>query len=92
LSKEIQELQTLQASPSGVRFSQLIVLAKILAHVVLPTPRGPQNKNAWANWLFFMAFFNVVVMWDWPTTVLKFWGLYLRAETMNLSIKPNLQK
>jgi hypothetical protein len=25
-------------------------------------------------------------MCDWPTTVLKFWGRYLRAETMNLSI------
>jgi len=43
LSNEMQELQTLHASPSGVLFSQLIVLAKILAQVVLPTPRGPQN-------------------------------------------------
>jgi hypothetical protein len=46
LSKETQELQTLQASPSEVLFSQLIVFAKILAHVVLPTPRGPQKRNA----------------------------------------------
>ena len=82
----MQELQTLQASPSGVLFSQLIVLARIRAQVVLPTPLGPQNKKACASWLFFMAFFNVVVMWDCPTTVLKFWGLYFLAETMNLSI------
>jgi hypothetical protein len=47
--KEIQELQTLQASPSAVRFSQLIVLASILAQVVFPTPLGPQNKNACAS-------------------------------------------
>jgi hypothetical protein len=42
----MQELQTLQASPSAVRFSQLIVFAKILAQVVFPTPLGPQNKKA----------------------------------------------
>jgi hypothetical protein len=45
-SNETQLLQVLQASPSGVLFSQLIVFAKILAQVVLPTPLGPQNKNA----------------------------------------------
>ena len=33
-----------------------------------------------------MAFFNVVVICDWPTTVLKFCGRYFLAETMNLSI------
>jgi hypothetical protein len=31
---------------SFVLFSQFIVLASILAQVVFPTPRGPQNKNA----------------------------------------------
>src|SRR5438477_866551 len=61
-SNEMQDWHTLQASVSLVLFSQLMVLAKILAQVVLPTPRGPQNKNAWANWLFFIAFFNVVVI------------------------------
>ncbi len=61
-SNEIQDWHTLQASVSLVLFSQLMVLAKILAQVVLPTPRGPQNKNAWANWLFFIAFFKVVVI------------------------------
>jgi len=27
----------------------LIVLAKIRAQVVLPTPLGPQKRNAWAK-------------------------------------------
>lgn len=34
-----------QASPSLVWFSQLMVLANILAQVVFPTPLGPQNKK-----------------------------------------------
>jgi hypothetical protein len=42
--KETQDSHWLQASNSDVRFSQFIVLANILAQVVLPTPRGPQNK------------------------------------------------
>ena len=65
---------------------QLMVLARMRAQVVLPTPRGPQNRNACANWLFLMAFFSVVVMCDCPTTVEKFWGLYFLADTINLSI------
>jgi len=60
----MQELHVSHASPSGKGFVQLIVLASILAQVVLPTPRGPQNKNAWASWPFLMAFFSVVVIWD----------------------------
>src|SRR3982750_4687782 len=85
-SKETQLLHELQASPSLVWFSQLMVLASILAQVVFPTPRGPQNKKACASWLFLIAFFKVVVICDCPTTVEKFWGRYFRAETMNLSI------
>ena len=85
-SKERQLLHLLHASPSFVCFSQLMVLANILAQVVLPTPLGPQNKKACANWLFLIAFFNVVVICAWPTTVLKFCGLYFLAETMKLSI------
>src|SRR4030095_12595381 len=84
--KEMQELQTLHASPPAVLFSQLIVLANILAQVVFPTPLGPQNKNAWANWLFFIAFFRVVVICVCPITVSKVCGRYFLAETMNLSI------
>ncbi len=36
--------------------------------------------------VFFIAFFKVVVICDCPTTVEKFCGLILRAETMNLSM------
>jgi hypothetical protein len=46
---ETQESQTSQASSCGVRLKQLMVFAKIRAVVVLPTPRDPQNKKAWAK-------------------------------------------
>src|ERR1700694_3815059 len=84
--KEMQEWHWLQASPSDVGCSQLIVLARMRAQVVLPTPRGPQNRKAWASWWFLMAFFRVVVMCSCPTTVSKACGLYFRAETINFSI------
>src|SRR5258708_40367089 len=83
---DTQEWHLLQASPSVVWSVQLIVLARIRAQVVFPTPRGPQNRKACANWLFLMAFLRVVVMCDCPTTVEKSWGRYFRAETINLSM------
>src|SRR4051794_4385713 len=79
--KRIHELHLLQASPSACKFWQLIVFARMRAQVVLPTPRGPQNKNACANWLFLIAFFSVVVICCWPTTVSKVCGRYFLAET-----------
>jgi hypothetical protein len=63
-----------------------MVLASIRAQVVLPTPRGPQNRNACASWLFLIAIIKVVVICYCHTTVEKFWGLYFLAETINLSI------
>jgi hypothetical protein len=45
----MQDSHTSQASMVGVGLKQLIVLAKILAQVVFPTPLGPQNKNACAR-------------------------------------------
>jgi hypothetical protein len=57
-----------------------MVFAKIRAQVVFPTPRGPQNKNACAKWPVFMAFFKVLVICAWPTTVLNVAGRYLRAD------------
>jgi hypothetical protein len=48
-SKEVQELQAPQASKSSVLLVQLMVLAKILAQVVFPTPLGPQKRKAWAK-------------------------------------------
>ena len=86
---DLQELHLLQASPSFVCFSQLIVFASILAQVVLPTPLGPQKRNACANWLCLIAFFKVVVICACPTTVSNVCGLYFLAETMNLSMKKN---
>src|SRR5688572_28154121 len=83
---DLQEWHWLQASPSAETFSQLMVFASIRAQVVLPTPLGPQNKNAWARWLLLIAFLRVVVICSWPTTVSKVCGLYLRADTMNLSM------
>src|SRR5579875_553523 len=83
---DLHEVHSLQASPSAVGCSQLMVLAKMRAQVVLPTPLGPQNKNACANWWFLIAFFKVVVICSCPTTVSKVCGLYFLADTMNFSI------
>src|SRR5690606_10398695 len=66
--KDLQLSHCPQASISSPRCSQLIVLAKIRAQVVLPTPRGPQNKKACASCLFLIAFLRVTVICCWPTT------------------------
>jgi hypothetical protein len=58
-----------------------MVLARIRAVVVLPTPLEPQNKNAWARCSFLMAFLSVFVIDCWPTTVSKVCGRYFRADT-----------
>jgi hypothetical protein len=47
--KEMQESQWSHASMFSVRLKQLIVLAKIRAVVVFPTPREPQKRNACAK-------------------------------------------
>ena len=41
-----QDSHSLHASVLEVILKQLIVLAKILAQVVFPTPRGPQKRYA----------------------------------------------
>ena len=66
--------------------SWFILLARIRAHVVFPTPLGPVNSKACARWWFFMAFSRVFVIACWPTTSLKVVGLYFRADTMKCSI------
>ena len=83
----MQDSHSSHASKFSVLLSQLMVLANILAQVVLPTPLGPQNRNAWAKWLFLIEFFNVFVMDVWPITLSKVVGLYFRAETKKLSMK-----
>src|SRR5690606_41359588 len=80
LLKARQDAQVPQASFSAVMFSQLIVFARIRAQVVLPTPRGPQNKKACASWLFLMACFSVLVICCWPTTRSHVAGLYFLAD------------
>src|SRR5215210_2286908 len=86
LLNDTQDWHLLQASPSACMFSQLIVFASMRAQVVLPTPLGPQNKNACARWLFLMAFFKVVVICSCPTTVSNACGRYFLAETTNFSM------
>ena len=86
---DLHETHLSHASIFSVIFSQLIVLAKILAQEVFPTPLGPQNKNDWASWLDFIAFFKVDVIDDWPTTESKVVGLYFLAETIKSLIYKN---
>lgn len=86
LLKDWHDSHALQGSNVSVRCRQLSALAKMRAQVVFPTPRGPQNKKACATWPVRIAFFNVEVMASCPTTELKVVGLYLRADTIKLSI------
>ena len=46
LMTPLQFSQTLQGSPSFDKLRQFTARARILAVVVLPTPRGPQNRKA----------------------------------------------
>ena len=64
-------------------FSSLLFMffANILAHVVFPTPLGPQNNKACGNWFCLIAFSKVFVIELWPITLSKLSGLYFNAET-----------
>ena len=62
-------------------FSQLMILARRRAVVVLPHPRGPAKRYAWATLSFSTAFLSVSVMCSWPTTSEKVCGLHFRART-----------
>ena len=86
LLKARHDSHSLQASMFSVGLRQLMVLAMMRAQVVLPTPRGPQNRKACAKVLLRMAFFKVLVMEPWPTTVSKVIGLYFLADTTKFSI------
>jgi hypothetical protein len=81
-AKALQLSHSPQASPVAVGLRQLITFAKIRAHVVLPTPRGPQKRYAWASFPLLTAFFNVVVSELCPTTLSKVNGRYFLADTM----------
>ena len=74
------------ASPSGVGFMQFTVRAKMRAQLVLPTPRGPQNRYACASRPVFMELRNVSVSSFCPTTLRNVAGRYLRALTIYFSL------
>jgi hypothetical protein len=78
----MQESHSPQASPSGVGARQLIVRANMRAQEVLPTPRGPQKRYAWASRPEEIEFFSVAVRFFCPTTVANDAGRYLRALTI----------
>ena len=61
--------------------TQFRARARMRAVVVLPTPRGPANTNAWATRSRAMALRRVWVTPRWPTTSPKRCGRHLRART-----------
>jgi hypothetical protein len=61
--------------------SQLMALASSRATVVLPQPRGPVNRYAWATRPRSSALASVVVTCSCPTTSSKVCGLHFRART-----------
>ncbi|GAO05620.1 hypothetical protein PSR1_04535 [Anaeromyxobacter sp. PSR-1] len=75
-----QGVQTPHGSAVGP-FSQLSAFATRRAVVVLPTPRGPVNRNAWASWPVLSAFDSVRTTCSWPDISPKRCGRYLRART-----------
>ncbi len=49
--------------------------------VVLPTPRWPVNRNAWATRPVLIALTSVAAMCSWPTTSSKVAERYFLART-----------
>jgi hypothetical protein len=62
-------------------FSQLTALATRRAAVVLPTPRGPVKRKAWASRPRASAFERVRTTCSWPVISAKVCGRYFRART-----------
>ena len=85
--KAVQDSQLSHGSIFDVIFKQLMVLAKIRAQVVFPTPLGPQNKKDCAKCSSDIALLNVEVIADCPTTSEKVEGRYFLADTMKFPIK-----
>src|SRR5665811_1709751 len=68
-------------SPHGTEvgpLSQLSALARMRALVVLPQPRGPENRYAWLTRLFSNARLRGSVTCSWPMTSAKVSGRYRR--------------
>src|SRR3989344_6076128 len=70
-----------RVTPSAVE-GQFIALASRRAKLVLPEPRGPENKYACESRSPAMAFLSVCKMCSCPTTSLKDLGRYFRYSTM----------
>src|SRR5215213_8359115 len=75
-----QDAHSLQGSAAGPR-SQLRALARTRAAVVLPTPRMPEKRYAWAIRPSCRALRKAVTIGSWPTRLEKFCGRHLRART-----------
>ena len=71
---------------SAVGLAQFMVLAKMRAALVLPTPRGPQNRYAWASCPRMMEFLRVWTMLSWPIRDSKESGRYFLADTIYCDI------
>ena len=80
--KDTQDSHSPQGSMSGPGLEQFIILAKMRAVVVLPTPRGPQNRYACASCPLFMELDSVFAIVSWPISVSKESGLYFLADTI----------
>ena len=87
LSNDTQLLQVLQASPSVLLFSQLIVLASMRAQVVFSNATRAVNKCMRQLIIIDGILQRGGDMRLPDPTVAKFCGLYFRAETMKVSIK-----
>jgi hypothetical protein len=80
--KETQDSQWPQGSISGPGEEQLIILAKIRAVVVFPTPLGPAKRYAWASCPLLIELDRVLAILSWPISVSKESGLYFLADTI----------
>src|SRR4051812_19967588 len=62
--------------------SQLRAFARMRAMEVLPVPRVPVKRKAWASRPDSIARFRVWATWSCPTTASKSWERYLGARTV----------
>src|SRR5438128_12597544 len=72
-------------------FSQFNPFARIRAVVVLPTPRGPENRYAWPIRSIWIAFCSVWTIGFCPTTSAKTCGRNFLAMTWYLLMNGNGQ-
>src|SRR5210317_1490766 len=75
-----QDSHSLQGVGEGP-WAQFSALARIRATDVLPIPRAPLSRYAWAILSAEIALVKVWTTCGWPTTSSKLWGRHLRANT-----------